>query len=117
MIEEFAKRWVNTRHWVEEKWSRNPPERYAGIFEEICRMLSSLGVDPDSVEFRYDGDDLGDAIGEVKSHDGTKTWHTVHGYGSCSGCDAFEAAVTPSEFWTIGLHMVQAMTEGAYVER
>jgi len=117
MIEEFAKRWVDTRHWVEEKWSREAPASYGAIFDEVVYMLASLGLDPRTVDFQYTGESWeGDAVGEVRSSDGAKVWHTVHGYGSCSGCDAFEAASTPEEWWTIGLHMVQGMKEGAYVK-
>lgn len=77
-------------------------------------MLASLGPDPDTRTFEMVGEWEGDAIGHVSTTDGNKTWYTVHGYGSCSGCDAFEAADTPEEWWTIGLHMVQGMREGEY---
>jgi hypothetical protein len=112
MIPEFAKRWVDVRHWIEEKWRADPPDRYEGIWQEVCYMLASLGVDPESRRFDMIGDWSGDAVGHVTSADGSKVWHAVHGYGSCSGCDAFEAAIGPEDFWTIGLHMVQSMKEG-----
>ena len=48
------------------------------------------------------------------SQDSYGHWVTVVNYGSCSGCDALEAAYGPEpgqtdDLWTICLHMIQGM--------
>lgn len=39
----------------------------------------------------------------------SKYWYTMVYYGSCSGCDALEAAENANDYYILTLHMIQKM--------
>jgi hypothetical protein len=67
-------------------------ERYEDLIQQFAQIeiMVALGE-------AYEGD----AHLLLKSLDGKRLGFLYYGWGSCSGCDAFEACYSPEDFWNL----------------
>lgn len=127
MIPAFVTAWDRHRAAVREEWRVRQPEHYYEIVRRVVQCLATAQPgpgewgtpDPDRITAIDHGDYQGThvyVIGETGYQPSTY-WYVRVSYGSCSGCDALEAAryygVGPSpddsldQMMTLALHVVQ----------
>jgi hypothetical protein len=92
---------------------------YASLLDMAIRACRSdnngAAPDPDRIHTIDDGHYQGTLVFVVASggYQPSRYWTTRVEYGSCSGCDALEAAHCGSDragdYWTIALHMMQRL--------
>lgn len=129
MIQEFVSVFMSKKHELEEVWSEKHPESYENIFSNLIQLLASNtdygGPDPERIVVVDHGDYQGTRLFVVaaKGYQPSTYWTCKVDYGSCSGCDSFEAirdegyssdGPTPEQvkgYVTMALHMVQEMKE------
>lgn len=128
MIKEFVDRYINAKAALIAQYQERPPENYDAIFRDVVSIVSSLEDNYDTPDVdRITTLDHGHYQGTIVFIVGSncyqphRYWYTKVSYGSCSGCDTFrgirrysgdpvtEAQAT--QYWTLGLHMVQNMKE------
>jgi hypothetical protein len=129
MVEKFAQQFQ--QHGFDafvDQYQENPPGSYDAIFEDVVRFLADENdfdaPDPDRVTVIDHGDWQGTRVWVVaeQGYQPSRYYVCKVGYGSCSGCDTFEAIrgwgdpedVTEEQakdYATLALHMVQGMKE------
>lgn len=131
MIEKFAHAFQEKgMDALREQYKKDAPGSYDAIFTDVVKFLNGISdyyeaPDPDRITVIDHGDYQGTRVFVVAAT-GYQPW-TYYvckvGYGSCSGCDTFEAirgyryddGPTPDEevegYVTLALHMVQSMKE------
>lgn len=132
MIEQFAHAFQDRgAGWLREKYTAEAPGSYSSIFTDVVRFLAEdSGVDrwdrpdPERITVIDHGDYQGTMLFVVAAtgYQPSHFWTCRVFYGSCSGCDSFEAArnyryegpPTREEveaYVSMALHMVQGMKE------
>jgi len=128
MDSKLIARFDAARDAIKAELAEKHPDSYDGIFAMLCRHLTGSDggysnplPDPERITAIDHGDYQGTrvfVVGETGYQPSTY-WIALIGYGSCSGCDTFEGIRSyddgkPSEqqaadYFTLALHMVQAM--------
>lgn len=129
MIEKFAHAFQETGYdEFVEKYQQDHPGSYDGIFDDVVDFLArefdyGVGPDPERVTVIDHGDYQGTRVWVVATQGYQPYTYYVAkvGYGSCSGCDTYEAIRSYSsdkpteeqarDYATLALHMVQSMVE------
>lgn len=129
MIKEFIKRFQEIKPALLEQFSKEEPESYEDIFKQTIKMMfensedtyscNSETPDPERITVIDNGDYQGTLVFVVasKSYQPSDYWVSTVDYGSCSGCDTFQAYSTygddPKEsapqMLTMALHMIESM--------
>ena len=132
MIKEFIERFQEIKPVLLEKFSKEEPDSYEDIFKQTIKMMfensedaeESYSSDSETPDYeRITVIDNGDYQGTLvfvvasKSYQPNDYWVSTVDYGSCSGCDTFQAYCTygddPKEsaphMLTMALHMIEAM--------
>ena len=131
MILEFVKQWEERKHLLEEWLTNNMPSSYEDIYKKLFGLVITEPLDSYGYKEwdwnRYQCIDDGDYQGTqifILCNDSyqpslTDYIFTEVSYGSCSGCDTFEAIreiqwteelpnqEQVKQFMTLALHMVQ----------
>lgn len=122
MIIEFIDRFQEIKPRLLEEFSKEEPESYEDIFKQTIKMMFS-GYDSETPDFERitvidDGDYQGTLVFVVaaQGYQPSDYWATRVFYGSCSGCDTFQAYSdydNPEEsaphMVTMALHMIESM--------
>lgn len=125
MITKFVEQFLNARPEMEAALRQHHPESYADLVRRVITLLSTDDAydapDPKRITVIDHGDYQGTQlyIIGVQGYQPSTYWSIFVSYGSCSGCDTFEAlknydSEPPTEkqvngYWTLMLHMVQNM--------
>ena len=129
MIVQFIERFQEISLDLLEQFCQNEPESYEDIFKQTIKMMfensedsytcNSETPDYERITVIDDGDYQGTLVFVVasKSYQPSDYWVSSVDYGSCSGCDTFQAYSTygdnPEEsaphMLTMALHMIEAM--------
>lgn len=129
MIKEFIERFQEIKPALLEQFSKEEPESYEDIFKQTIKMMfensedtyssNSETPDPERITVIDNGDYQGTLVFVVasKSYQPSDYWVSTVDYGSCSGCDTFQAYSTygdnPEESaphtLTMALHMIESM--------
>ncbi len=125
MINEFVDIWENKKDDLKKKYSENPPQSYGDIVHDLVVMISSdddygQRPDPNRIHTIDDGNYQGYMLWIIASngYQPSTYWATSSYYGSCSGCDTFQAIRgyrwegKPDEkevegYMTLALHLLQ----------
>lgn len=101
MIEKFVKVWDDRNEDLRIKFSQERPESYDGIVKAVIQMLhdglegvwSSDKPDPERIHVIDDGDYQGTRVYVIGAcgYQPSSYWSYLCYYGSCSGCDTFQA--------------------------
>jgi hypothetical protein len=127
MIQPFVDKVIDTKEQTILSFQEKVPESYAGLVDTLIDILSADGEygspDPKRITCIDRGDYQGTMLFIIGDNCYTPNtyWSIFVNYGSCSGCDSFEA-IRPwssdpitieiaTKFWTLMLHMVQSMKE------
>jgi hypothetical protein len=132
MIEKFVKVWDAHKDEVEAEFKAAHPVGNSGIVEALVRMINrhvdeyGETPDPERIHRVDDGDYQGTLVFLIAAtgYQPYTYWAVKVSYGSCSGCDTFEAIRSdgswsdeaPNEgqvkdYMTLALHILQAMKE------
>jgi hypothetical protein len=128
MIKRFVSRFDAARDSLRAGLLEKPPSDYDDLFRRLMAAVSEgsggdYGLEPDPERItRIDhGDYQGTILYTVGAcgYQPSNYWATFVGYGSCSGCDTFEAIrgygsgectdKQAGEYLTLMLHMLQGM--------
>lgn len=128
MITEFINKFQEIKPRLLEQFSKEEPDDYADIFKQTIKMMFEKSEDtyscnsetPDFERITVidDGDYQGTLVFVVaaKGYQPSNYWCTRVFYGSCSGCDTFEAYSdyynpknSAPEMVTMALHMIESM--------
>jgi len=124
MILNYVKQWEERKHLLEQWLTKNEPNSYQFIYETLFRLVitrSERGeLEWDWKRFKVldNGDYQGNKIFILCSNtyqpELTDYIFTSVAYGSCSGCDTFQAIQESEDkaervkgYMTLALHMVQ----------
>lgn len=127
MIQKFVDRFIAKESSIKDSLRLKRPEDYDALVKIVVDSVADEGEyeSPDSSRIHIidDGDYQGTRlfiIGAGGYHPSTY-WVIAVSYGSCSGCDSFQAArgwgddpISEREvgdYWTMMLHMVQEMKQ------
>lgn len=127
MIENFVKQWDLNKHLIQEKLEKQHPENYQEIVKMVFEIINEDEEyhlpDPEKMTVIDHGDYQGTLLFIVpdSGYQPNKYWSVKVDYGSCSGCDTFEAIKDysdekPSEeqvkdYMTLALHILQEIKE------
>lgn len=123
MIQAFIDSFMAKKEAMIAAFTEKAPERYAGIFTAVVEAIADADEcdqpDPKRITVIDHGDYQGTLLFVVGAtgYQPSTYWACAVSYGSCSGCDAFEAiydgdpAKAAEEYWTLALHMVQRLTQ------
>jgi hypothetical protein len=129
MIQRFVDRFMAAEADIRATLATAHPGSYDDLVKRVITTVTSdgLGVDydpdPKRIHVIDDGDYQGTRLFIIaaKGYQPSTYWSIFVSYGSCSGCDTFEAIhdysdKPPTEqqiqdYWTLMLHMVQEMRE------
>lgn len=128
MIEKFVKVWDDRNDELRLRFSKERPDSYGGIVKAVIEMLESgleglwSGDKPDSDRIHVidDGDYQGTLVFVIggSGYQPSSYWSFLCGYGSCSGCDTFQAIeeygdeISEDEvkgYMTLALHVIQGL--------
>ena len=123
MIQEFVDRFMAGKEAMIAGFTENPPLNYVAIFTAVVSAISAADQydtpDPSRIveidHGYYQGTRL--FVVAATGYQPSTYWACAVSYGSCSGCDTFEAIYDgdPGEcaqsYWTLALHMVQRITK------
>lgn len=128
MIEKFVKVWDDRNDELRQRFSKERPESYGGIVKAVIEMLESglEGLwsgdkpDPERIHVIDDGDYQGTLVFVIgaSGYQPSSYWSFLCGYGSCSGCDTFQAIeeygdeISEDEvkgYMTLALHVIQGL--------
>lgn len=128
MIQVFADRFIAAKDSMLADFKNKRPESYMDLIGRTVSVITGEDdswdehePDPERIHVIDDGDYQGTLLFIIaaKGYQPSTYWSTFVGYGSCSGCDSFQAIggysddpVTDDqakEYWDLCLHMVQGM--------
>jgi hypothetical protein len=124
MILHYVKQWEERKHLLEQWLTKNEPNSYQDIYETLFRLVitrSERGeLEWDWNRFvkiddgEYQGNQIFILCSNVYQPELTDYIFTSVAYGSCSGCDTFQAIQESEDkaervkgYMTLALHMVQ----------
>lgn len=126
MIQPFVDRFMAAEAVIKAEYAVTRPDSYDALVKRVVQAVSAEGhyddPDPERITVIDHGDWQGTRLYIVgaKGYQPSTYWSIFVNYGSCSGCDAFEAAQgwndeIPEEevddYWAMMLHMVQGMKQ------
>jgi hypothetical protein len=127
MIQKFIERFDAAREALRVGFTEKHPESYADIVKRVVAALNDEddydAPDPERVHQIDDGDYQGTLVFIIgcKGYQPSTYWGVLVSYGSCSGCDTFEAircygddTPTPEQvgqYMTLATHIVQGIRE------
>lgn len=98
MIEKFVEIWDAKKDNLKKKYSEEPPNSYDQIVHDLVEMLANdeeygERPDPNRITVIDHGDYQGYRLWVVgaNGYQPSTYWATSSYYGSCSGCDTFQA--------------------------
>ena len=129
MILQFIERFQEIKLELLEQFCQKEPESYEDIFKQTIKMMfenseDTYSCDSETPDYeRITVIDNGDYQGTLvfvvasKSYQPNDYWVSTVDYGSCSGCDTYQAYSTYDEnpeesaphMLTMALHMIEAM--------
>ena len=128
MIQPFVDKLIGSKDALTAEFQKKRPGSYDDLVNRLVRLLDdedAFGYDeaPDSARVHMidDGDYQGTKLYIIgaNGYQPSTYWSIFVSYGSCSGCDTFEAIGSYSddtateaeagEYYTLMLHMVQSM--------
>jgi hypothetical protein len=125
MIQTFVDRFMAATETLKKEFREKRPEGYTGLVTRLIEAITDVeyteyNPDPKRITVINHGDYQGTMLFIIaaKGYQPSKYWSIFVDYGSCSGCDAFEAnqgwddEIPEKEVdgnWTMMLHMVQGM--------
>lgn len=124
MILHYVKQWEERKHLLEQWLTKNEPNSYENIYEMLFHLVitrserGELEWDWNRFKVLDDGEYQGNQIfilcSNVYQPELTDYIFTSVAYGSCGGCDTFEAIQESEDkaervkgYMTLALHMVQ----------
>jgi hypothetical protein len=124
MILHYVKQWEERKHLLEQWLTKNEPNSYENIYEMLFHLVitrSERGeLEWDWNRFvkiddgEYQGNEIFILCSNVYQPELTDYIFTSVAYGSCSGCDTFQAIQESEDkaervkgYMTLALHMVQ----------
>lgn len=124
MILEFINRFQEIKPKLLEQFSQEEPDSYEDIFKQTLKLMfdekSYEYPDYERIHIIDDGDYQGTLVFVVAagSYQPSDYWATTVDYGSCSGCDTFQAYSdyenpenSAPEMVTMALHMIEEMKQ------
>lgn len=129
MISEFVEIWDKHKDDLVEKYSKDHPSDYSEIVGDLIELLNKYSdeyekPDPNRVTIIDHGDYQGYLLWIIGAtgYQPSKYWAASSYYGSCSGCDTFQAIrgyswnEAPNEteiegYMTLALHLLQSFRE------
>lgn len=124
MILEFINRFQEIKPKLLEQFSQEEPDSYEDIFKQTLKLMfdekSYEYPDYERIHIIDDGDYQGTLVFVVAagSYQPSDYWATTVDYGSCSGCDTFQAYSdyenpenSAPEIVTMALHMIEEMKQ------
>lgn len=124
MILEFINRFQEIKPKLLEQFSQEEPDSYEDIFKCTLKLMfdeeSYEYPDYERIHIIDDGDYQGTLVFVVAagSYQPSDYWATTVDYGSCSGCDTFQAYSdyenpenSAPEMVTMALHMIEEMKQ------
>lgn len=122
MIASIVKAWMAGKDSLRAKWSEYPPIGYSALVRDVVAMLSEHmeehdKPDPDRISKSDYGDYQGANVFVIggSGYQPYRHYVVAVSYGSCSGCDSFQAALdgsqTVNDMMILALHIVQKMKE------
>lgn len=126
MIKEFVERFDASRATLLAQYKAKAPDNYEAIVKDVIGVLGKGDdcddkPDPARIHKIDDGDYQGTFIFVIgaEGYQPSTYWYVSVGYGSCSGCDTFEAIGNYSDepptdeqanqYLTLALHVVQGL--------
>ena len=126
MIVQFIERFQEIKLELLEQFCQKEPESYEDIFKQTIKMMFPYNKDYDSESPDFEritvidnGNYQGTLVFVVASQDYQPSdyWVSSIDYGSCSGCDTYQAYSTYGEnpeesaqhMLTMALHMIESM--------
>lgn len=132
MIQLFVDRFMTAKPEMLAGFKSQPPESYDALFARVVRVIACeddyASPDPTRITAIDHGDYQGTRVFIVgaSGYQPASYWGVGVSYGSCSGCDSFEAVRCYSDepisdkqaeqFWVMCLHMVQGLKQFAGTE-
>ena len=133
MIQKFVDAFIVAEPEIKKELGEQHPGGYDDLVKRVIQVLSKVdswgSPDPERITIIDQGDYQGTKLYIIpeQGYQPSRYWAIFVSYGSCSGCDTFEAiggySSDPpteqqiSEYWTLMLHMVQDMKQiGGYKE-
>jgi hypothetical protein len=125
MIQQFVDAFMSKKELLESQFREKHPSDYSDIVERVIRLVtaedeySEYSPDPARIHAIDDGDYQGTLLFVIgaKGYQPDDYWYVKVGYGSCSGCDTFQAisdyvgdTLTEEQlgdYMSLALHIVQ----------
>lgn len=130
MIKKFVAAFMAEKDALKARYAETPPDSYADIVKDVVTIFSKSGdedgwgmPDPERIHIIDDGSYQGTLLFVVaaQGYQPSTYWYVMVSYGSCSGCDTFEAirgycygddckeerARSAEDYVTLALHIVQ----------
>ena len=127
MIQKFITRFDAKREWLRGELAKAQPEGYEAIVKLVVTALQDeddySAPDPERITRIDHGDYQGTLFFVIAAYgyQPSDFWAVKVGYGSCSGCDTFEAirsydGETPTpeqveQYMTLAVHVLQGLRE------
>lgn len=128
MIQPFVDKFMAAKSDLIAEFKANRPDSYDDLVTRLVKLLRDedeySSPDPDRITVIDHGDYQGTRLFVIGAtgYQPSTYWSIFVSYGSCSGCDTFEAIggysgysedpvtdTEANEYWTLMLHMVQSM--------
>lgn len=126
MIAKFVERWEAGKAKLQEQYRSSFPEGYGAIVKDVVEILHDEDdygrcPDPERIHRIDDGDYQGTLLFVIGAtgYQPSTYWAVAISYGSCSGCDTFEAIrrnydgpqsdETIADLMALALHIVQGL--------
>lgn len=133
MIQKFVDAFIAAKSDIETGLRDEHPRDYEDLVKRVVKIISKTdsyaSPDPERITVIDHGDYQGTKLFIIseKGFQPSRYWAIFVSYGSCSGCDTFEAIGADgsdpptekqvNEYWTLMLHMIQGMRQiGGYEE-
>lgn len=128
MIQEFVDRFIAAQPQLREQYRLAAPKSYSDIVKDVITLVADPEgyadtPDPNRITCINHGDYQGTLLFVVAAtgYQPWKFWSVLVSYGSCSGCDTFEAigyhyddGPTPEsmvdDYMTLALHICQGIS-------
>lgn len=117
MIKDFVMIYMLKKDQLQKKWDEEGPKDYEDIVTEVIKLINpdrNDGLpDYDRVHCIDEGDYQGTLLFVIAAagYQPDDFWTVKVYYGSCSGCDTFEACEGVHDYMTLALHIVQGLKE------
>jgi hypothetical protein len=130
MIQPFVDKFIAGQEDIKKDLKLNPPDNYDDLVERVIKVINPDTTeysmdelpDPERIHIIDDGNYQGTRlyIIGITGYQPSTYWSIYVSYGSCSGCDSFQAIQNyedtvsdqqADDYYLMMLHMVQSMKE------